>query len=359
MLSPAPASYIDGVKALHGKLNKFFVDAKRIASMVIPLSELDKQRYNVDHSFRIYVDSSQCGIARDIKGYYIYGKYICRFLPVTIEPAALFPVRDLSGWDDKDNRKGLTAADILGIPLGDEILCFRYKSNSRVSYPLFDITELESSFVQECEAYKTLDDIGVPYFDFSDINSLKVIENIPSHFLESTYSLVGIKYYAPFTKSSQEFFCVLFAELNNPHDTNAIKVLRWFPYKRDEAISQNTEMAKAEMALSQVQHRIIKLTDLMLEYSELIDVSLRRAKSREAKYKKILSDKKYLGDIFFELGYITREQNSGLHQFMVDNDSRLLFGKIKNNSITIIGGVSMFRTSDYKLPSCLTSLNIY
>lgn len=362
MLSPAPASYIDGVKALHGKLNKFFVDAKRIASMVIPLSELDKQRYNVDHSFRIYVDSSQCGTATDIKGYYIYGKYICRFLPVTIEPAALFPVRDLSGWDDKDNRKGLTAADILGIPLGDEILCFRYISNSRVSYPLFDITEMEPSFVQECEAYKTLDDIGVPYFDFSDINSLKVIENIPSHFLESTYSLVGIKYYAPFTKSSQECFCVLFAELNNPHDTNAIKVLRWFPYNRDEAIVHSTEIQKAEVALSRVQRQIVKMTDLMLEWSGHIDnydVGLINAKSRESKYKKILSEKKYLGDTFFELGYIAKEQNTTLHKFMVENDSRLLFGKVINNSITIMGGVSMFRNYDYKLPSCLTGLNIY
>lgn len=362
MLSPASASYIDGVKNLHEKLNKFFIDANRIASMVIPLSESDKKHYDVDNSFRVYVDSSKCEVASDIKGYYIYGRYICRFLPVSIEPAALFPVRDLSGWDDKDKRRGLAAADILGMPIADEVLCFRHKTDSRVSYPLFNITELASSFIQEGEAHKTLDDIGMPYYDFSDVNALKIVENIPSHFLESTYPLVGIKYYAPFTKSNQECFCVLFAELNNQYDTNAIKVLRWFPYKRDEAISQNTEMAKAEMALSRVQHQIIKLTDLMLEYSGHIDhsdVSLRSAKSREAKYKKILSDKKYIGDIFFELGHIAREHNSELHQFMVDNDSRLLFGKIKNNSITIIGGVSMFRTSDYKLPSCLTSLNIY
>ena len=362
MISPAPASYIDGVKNLHEKLNKFFIDANRIASMVIPLSESDKKRYDVDNSFRVYVDSSKCKVASDIKGYYIYGRYICRFLPVSIEPAALFPVRDLSGWDDKDKRRGLAAADILGMPIADEVLCFRYKTDSRVSYPLFNITELASSFIQEGEAHKTLDDIGMPYYDFSDVNALKIVETIPSHFLESNYPLVGIKYYAPFTKSNQECFCVLFAELNNQYDTNAIKVLRWFPYNRDEAIVHSTEIQKAEVALSRVQRQIVKMTDLMLEWSGHIDnydVGLINAKSRESKYKKILSEKKYLGDTFFELGYIAKEQNTTLHKFMVENDSRLLFGKVINNSITIMGGVSMFRNYDYKLPSCLTGLNIY
>lgn len=355
MFSPAPASYIDGVKALHEKLYKAYLEAYKIASKVLPLPISEKCRFEGSNSFRIFIDSSKSEGIYDIKGYFIFGKFICRFLPVSIEPAALFPVRDLSGWDDKDKRKGLDSIDIMGLSgFGDTILYFTRKSDSRVSFPLFNITESDFKLTAK------LDDVGLPYY-FNDIESLKIID-VPENLLESKYSLVGTQYYAPQSKTKKNCYCVLFAELNNQYDSKAIKVLRWFPQNRTETIEQRLEISKAIKALDRVQHRIRKMTDIMLENTGRIDYSdysLTSAKSKEAEYKKIISTQNCVGDIFFEMGHISRNHNSELHQFMVENDSRLLFGKIEDNTISIMGGISYFLSSDFSFPLCLTRFNIY
>ena len=103
--------------------------------------------------------------------------------------------------------------------------------------------------------------------------------------------------------------CVLFAEIDNKHDRNAIKVLRWFPEKR----RYNGEKS---------QHLYFK------------------------------------GDYFFELGYVSREENEELHKFMVEEKSRILFGEINNDKIKIIGGIKMFLTNNIKYPKSLYSIKI-
>ena len=109
------------------------------------------------------------------------------------------------------------------------------------------------------------------------IDKLRCID-IP--FVGDTYTLVGENYHAKHT-TKNHIECVLFAETDNEHDVNAIKVLRWFPKKRS---------------------------------SETMNLS----------------------NLFFDLGYISRNENEDLHNFMVNNQSRILFGKIINGKITAI-----------------------
>lgn len=351
--------YIDGIKALHKKLYDYFTNAYKIASKVIHLTSSDIEKFDVNNTYRIYLDSSKCKIDSELNGFLVYGKYICRFLPVRLEPAVLFPVRDL--LTNKYIGKGLKSLDILGLTLNDEILCFKKITDSRVHYPFYNTSLISDSTQERLEFLKLLDDIGNPFIDFSDIKSLKIINHIPSHLLESVYSLVGTKYYAPFSKSDGDCFCVLYAQLNNPYDENAIKVLRWFPYNRMEAIAKNAELSKYEFLLSRVEENIARTTDRMLRYEGRVDYNdqfLRYNKTSKHRYEEILETKTFFGDIFYELGYISQNQNYELHKFMIENDTQLLFGKIVNNSITILDSIALFRTSEYKLPSCIKALTI-
>ena len=65
-----------------------------------------------------------------------------------------------------------------------------------------------------------------------------------------------------------------------------------------------------------------------------------------------------LSNLFFDLGYISRNENEDLHNFMVNNQSRILFGKIINGKITIIGGIKMFLNSKYIFPKALHKIEI-
>lgn len=353
MIRPADAEYIDGVKALHEKLNKASIEAYKIASSILPLTMTEKEFFEKDNSFKIYVDSSKCKSLSKfegyIEGYFIFGNYICRFLPVSIEPATLFPVRDLTNWD-KDNRKGLSAIDITKLGISDSILSFSPKSNSRVSYPLY--------YISMSEVTNVIDDIGLPYTNFNDIESIKIID-IPQKIINKTYSLVGTRYYAPLSNTVNNCYCVLFAELNNQYDSNAIKVLRWLPQLRADKISQHNEVIFATRTLLNIESRIKRYEkQLQNDYIPSIYTHLKNAKLKQQELNKKISESNNIGDIFFEMGHISRLDNSELHKFMIENDSRLLFGKIKNENISIIGGISSFISSEFYFPRCLTCLKI-
>ena len=60
--------------------------------------------------------------------------------------------------------------------------------------------------------------------------------------------------------------------------------------------------------------------------------------------------------MFFELGYISKDENAKLHEFMVENESRILFGKIKENKIAIIGGVNIFSEYEFSYPLCIANI---
>jgi hypothetical protein len=65
-----------------------------------------------------------------------------------------------------------------------------------------------------------------------------------------------------------------------------------------------------------------------------------------------------LYDLLCDLGYISREQNKDLHSYMVENNCRLLFGKLVESTITILGGLEIFYTEDYKFPLFLDNIEI-
>lgn len=96
--------------------------------------------------------------------------------------------------------------------------------------------------------------------------------------MKKNFSLVGEQFYAPYA-TSHDTYCVLFAELENEYDANAIKVLRWLPV------------------------------------------------NKECKVDQLMGLEPNGGDLFFEWGYISRTENSELHDFMVDKNQGYYLGK--------------------------------
>ena len=99
-------------------------------------------------------------------------------------------------------------------------------------------------------------------------------------------------------------------EADNKYDSNAIKVLRWFPVSRQCALD--------ECFFEEVNW----------------------------------------GDVFYELGYISRHENAELHSFMLSNKSPLLFAKKLGDKISIIGGAKIFFSNDFSYPACLLKIPV-
>lgn len=307
-INTAPA-YVDGIEKLHKQLFDASEKAIKLSNMVMGTSLSTELK-----RFSIFVDYNEEQPQDKLKGYFIFNKIIHRFLPVTFDLCLLFPVTNhrqtdikytgrttyskIQRW--KDNRKQIRLTFMLS--LDDENKPF-YRVSPFVTDSL--ISDISDKTLPP--AHK-IDDIGLPVFSFPDIECLKVI-NIPEKFIEKSYKLTGKQYYAPYT-TKDEVYCVLYAQLDNEHDPNAIKVMRWLPVSKGKEIDQAIGLAPDG------------------------------------------------GDIFFEMGYISREENSELHAFMVDGCSRVLFGKCSEDIITILGGVKMFQENDLKYPKCLYNIKL-
>lgn len=138
------------------------------------------------------------------------------------------------------------------------------------------------------------DDIGKRISNFETMEKLKAIR-LPKEVSFTNYEISGVKFYAPYTINDID--CILFAQENNEYDTNAIQIRRWFPIEKKDT---------------------------------------------------------KLGTPFFytyEYGYISRSNNQELHSFMMDN-SRILFGKIRDNKVHILGGIEVFKNelANYFVP---------
>lgn len=104
---------------------------------------------------------------------------------------------------------------------------------------------------------------------------------------------------------------------------------------------------------------MVKYTDLCLEENGKIptdDETIKHYKEDLKKVDKIIVKERNCCDVFFELGYISKDENAKLHEFMVENDSRILFGKIKENKIAIIGGLNIFSENDFSYPLCIANI---
>lgn len=294
--------YVDGVIELHKQLFEVYAQAMSICNDILGNSR--NLNCKIPSIIKLFVDFNEVQPNNGIKGYFMKGNRILRFLPIELDKAALFPVHDHNG----QTGDGLSIIEIDQHIRNKEAGIIKFiPINNFFSNRIYNISFLPMSDI-ECEVYPAkLDDIGKVFSNFADLETLS-FKDIPLKFLEIKYTLVGKQDYAPFTTSKQ-IDCVLFAEVDNQHDLKAIKVLRWLPKR------------KIENSL----------------FEEL------RIKG---------------GDVFFELGYISLDQNKELHEFMVSNDSRLLFGVCQKEEISIVGGIRIFQLNNFKYPKCLYRIKL-
>ena len=303
-IRPNNHDYIDGVVKLHELLSSACQEAYGIAKKCIPnLSEKSCRVLN------IFVDFSEEQPDNALKGYFVFDKILFRFLTITFDYALLFPANDHVMFDSYRS-KGITFSEIENMIKAKSHYCFIFspflgdEGTPKLfrSIRAYSLTEKDSVF------YPIKDEVGCPFTSFEKIEELCLID-VPQRFSSVQYTLVGKQYYAPYS-TDNESYCVLYAEKDNEHDCNAIKVLRWFPVSRQCALDA------------------------------------------------CFFEEVNWGDVFYELGYISRHENAELHSFMLSNKSPLLFAKKLGDKISIIGGAKIFFSNDFSYPACLLKIPV-
>lgn len=297
--------YVDGVVKLHGMLHEEYLKAIKLANKLIGVPLSDKERLE---TFSIFVDFSENHPEGRLKGYFMNKFTILRFLPIEFDYALLFPVHN-HGWGEFKEAHGITYSELKEAFSDRKTVRIVFRAIPMIQDKiLYSVDFWTSKKMTFGPLEKRLDDIGMPYIEFKDIDSLSLIE-IPNEICLKQYTLVGKEHYTPYA-TDNDCDCILFAQLDNEYDGNAIKILRWFPAKKGIEVDQLLGMAEDG------------------------------------------------GDIFFEMGYISRFENSELHNFMVENSSRLLFGKAKDGKVIVTGGIKDFLHNDLKYPRCLYNIKI-
>ena len=298
--------YLTGILKLHGDFEKAVRRASEISLKYIPKNDAYIKRLSSNlYGLRgcLLVDFNQEQPQNALTGYFIFDRVVHRFLSVTVEYPFFFPVIDYS--QDKTLSKGVKYGDIESMIIAKKTIVFAYNSIPDISSEegIFFNTNARINFENTVVAPK--DDIGMPFCSFKDIDGL-CMKDIPNSLLKCEYTVVGTSYYAPYT-TDEESYCVLFAQLDNPYDSHAIKLLRWFPQAKNFDTSQS---------------------------------------------------KYFWGDVFYEMGYISRNENTELHQFMTEYKARILFGKKIGNKVTLIGSVKMFLSKNFNYPKCLLNIEV-
>lgn len=310
MYKELSAEYIDGIKKLHVELDTACKEAYNTLLNCISLSK-DIDFILEMQVFTFFVDFSEPQPKNAIRGYVVFEQCIYRFASIVLDYAVLFPVCEHHSNKEKIKKyNGITYSEICKMIGNKEkvLIILSQMDYSKIKCPLY-----ESEATVCTDSLSFCDDIGKVFEPFHDIKELKVI-NVPENLLNINYTLVGKQYYAPYS-SNKEIYCVLFASLNDEHDENAVKVLRWIPKMRYNSDQERDKIDKKKGGCSH-------------------------------------------GDIFFELGYISRSENIELHQFMIGNSSRLLFGKVVNDKISLLGGIKIFYENNFKYPACLIKIPI-
>lgn len=160
------------------------------------------------------------------------------------------------------------------------------------------------------------DDIGDLSFPDGECMPFLRMASVPAHIKDRAYTLVGVNYKAPYSSTKGQP-CILIAQNNNPHDSQAIEVCRWFPSK----ISSFT----------------VKNKDGVLQWdTEGIDGGI------------------------YGWGFVSRQENSDLHDYMVSSGSWILFGQTDNlGRIRILGGIEQFvegALRGYAIPQSILKL---
>jgi hypothetical protein len=288
-------TFVDGVKMLHSQLNAVDENSSKLLKEILGISNI---------SLLFYFERVDQQQDLKLKGYRYSNGTVMRFLPIELDYAVVFPVMDHCSRTIFS--EGITYKELI------------HKINSNNSFWIIfrrcrntDIPIYKSMFPKENGRWKLeiLDDFGNIVSKFPDIDSLAIID-VPYKYISRTYTLVDKQHYAPYTTLC-ESYCVLFAELCNKSDANAIKVLRWLPIEKFPGNKQQ----------------------------------LRNTVHKGA-------------DVFFEMGYISRHENTELHRFMVENHSRILFGKKIGDEIIIMGSVKIFLSNNFRYPKCLYNIKL-
>ena len=229
---------------------------------------------------------------------------ILRDVTITISPTLFFPqINDIGiGIEDKNSIESVIklfkSSNRLFLKLGK-------RSTDSKGRPTMSKFQVVNPII--------VDDLGKLYFNFSSIDSLNKI-NLPESYKNTEYTLVGVSHETPYAKTDKAD-CILYAETDNEYDNNAIKVLRLFLPERKQ--KRDHIFGTIEPTPPIPQHEGIRT-----------------------------------------YGYISRQENSALHEYMLNN-SRILFGKVINSKINIIGGIEAFITGElkgYYFPHCLLEL---
>lgn len=306
---PSGPSCPNGVLKLHNDFEKAVKQALEISLKYIPKEDAYLKRItNKTLSLQgcLLVDFSEEQPQNALTGYFVFGgrnNIVHRFLSLTLEYHFFSPVIDCR--QDKALNKGVNISEIENMIAAQKPVIFRYS-------PIISTLDSEQILFgttahTDIEARRIIpkDDVGMPFCSFKDVDEL-CLKDIPATFLEQEYTVVGTYHYAPYT-TSEEAYCVLFAQLDNPYDDHAIKLLRWFPQPKSFGVSQK---------------------------------------------------KCFWGDVFYEMGYVSRNENTELHNFMTENKSRILFGKKTGNKVALIGSVKMFSRENFNFPKCLSNIEI-
>lgn len=309
MLTHPKPLYLNGIIKLHNAFEKAARQAFDVSLKYIPKEDAYIKRVSEKSPSlqgRLLVDFSQEQPQNALKGYFIFGGkhgVVHRFLSITIEYPFFFPVFDYG--QNVELCKGIKYHDIEKMVAAKDPVVFLYRPISGFSdkNPVF--FSIKAYYNIENKVIAPKDDVGMPFCTFTDIPELGLVD-IPATLLAQEYTVVGLKHYAPYS-TEEESYCVLFAQLDNPYDSHAIKLLRWFPQNRNFDTSQ---------------------------------------------------DKYFWGDVFYEMGYISRNENTELYQFMTSNKSRILFGKKKGNKVILMGGVKIFQNLEFRFPKCLSNITI-
>ncbi|MBR8764879.1 hypothetical protein IX336_000232 [Porphyromonas levii] len=227
--------------------------------------------------------------------YFVIDGCILRQGSIEVDLAFFFPITDQTNGDILV--EGVSMSRLRSINQENTFFKFSLKQLSGTN------TTLYSKAIIEGEAENTLvkDDRGVVWNGMDDIPSLSSAK-LPKK-LQVNYPLVGVYYRARYTKE-EDMYCVLVAEIDNPHDASAIRVLRWDAQKRTDG-----------------------------------KISL-------------------IGNVFFDLGFIAKENNEQLHQYMVKNNCRILFAKRHKSTLQILGGIEVLKNDDLYYPNCLLNIPI-
>lgn len=243
----------------------------------------------------LWVDFGEKQPEGKLTGYFVMDSVIYHCFSVTFDYVMLFPANKGIA---KLERKGVEYSEILRFIQSGKGVLFTLCEGGEELNGAYHIT------AETGQQQMFSDDIGKVKCCFPNVKDA-CVTGVSKAFREKEYTLVDNNNKTSFTASRCS--CVLFAQQDNEQDANAIQVLRWFPKTRSECIGNKA--------------------NTITHY-----------------------------DMFFEMGYISSDENKNLHEYMIQRGVRFLFGEKEGSIVRILGGMQIFLNEDYYFPKCLVGV---